>query len=243
VAVGETSAHREHQVTLQEDLVGEPLLGLDADDAGVERVVLGNGSLAHQSRADRHLEVLSQRQQLLAGLRDDDSAAGQDQRALGAEQHLHGVLDPTGRGGRAGDGQRLVELLEVLDLSPLHVHREVDQHGSRPSLARDLESLAEDPGELRGLLHLHSPLGHRLCDLHDVYRLEGFLVEHRLLSLAGDADDRDRIRQRRVEACDHVGASRPRGADGEADLAGGTGVAVGGVGGTLLVADGEVLDA
>src|SRR5437899_3062965 len=44
VAVGETSAHREHQVTLQEDLVGEPLLGLDADDAGVERMVLRTGS-------------------------------------------------------------------------------------------------------------------------------------------------------------------------------------------------------
>src|ERR1700736_6251359 len=81
-------------------------------------------------------------------------------------------------------------------------------------------------------------------DSHDdIDRLERFLVEDGLLSLAGDADDRDRIGQRRVEARDHVGAGRPRRPDGEADLAGGTGVAVGVVNGTLLVADGEVLDA
>ena len=60
--------------------------------------------------------------------------------------------------------------------------------------------------------------------------------------LAGDRDERDRVALGGVEAGDEVGAAGTGGAGADADLAGRSGVAVGGVGGALFVAGDEVLD-
>ncbi len=60
--------------------------------------------------------------------------------------------------------------------------------------------------------------------------------------LAGDADHRDRVGERGVEAGDHVGAGRAGGADADADVAGDPGPAVGRVRAALFVADGDVPD-
>ncbi len=82
-------------------------LGLDAGHAGEQRVVLGEGALAHQRHLHRHLQVLGQRPQLGRGVADDDAAAGQDQRALGGRQHVDGRRDglaASGCGTSTGSG-------------------------------------------------------------------------------------------------------------------------------------------
>ncbi len=83
-----------------------------------------------------------------------------------------------------------------------------------------MERLLERARHLRGLEHRGRPLGDGLDDRRDVHCLEVFLVQPRTRRLAGDAQDRDRIGLRRVQARHHVGAGRPRGADAHADVAG-----------------------
>ena len=64
-------------------------------------------------------------------------------------------------------------------LALLHVEREIDQHRSRPALARDAERLAEGPRQLRRLLDLVRPLADGTGDVDDdVDRLERLLVQH-----------------------------------------------------------------
>ena len=56
----------------------------------------------------------------------------------------------------------------------------------------------------------------------------------------GDRDHRDRVEHRRADAGHEVGRARAGGAHADADLAGHPGVAVGGVGAALLVANEHV---
>ena len=130
--------------------------------------------------------------------------------------------------------------LEVRAL--LDVDRQVDQHRAGAALAADPERLAERPRQLRGLLDLVGPLADGPGDLDDVDRLERLLVEHVGARLAGDADHRDRVGERRVEPGDHVRAGRAGRADRDPRLAGDPRVAVGGVRAALLVAHADVAD-
>src|SRR5690606_17966295 len=73
--------------------------------------------------------------------------------------------------------------------------------------------------------------------------LEILLVEARARRLAGYAEDRDRIGRGRIEAGDHVGAGRTRGADAQADIAGaGPGIAFRHVACALDVAGKDMAD-
>ena len=82
-----------------------------------------------------------------------------------------------------------------------------------------MERLLERARHLRGLEHRRRPFGDRLGDGLDVHGLEILLVQPRARRLAGDAEDRNRVGLRRVQAGDHVGARGPGGADAHADVA------------------------
>ena len=85
-------------------------------------------------------------------------------------------------------------------------------------------------------------LGHRQGDAVDVDLLEGVLADQRGGNVAGDGHDRDRIELGRGDARDEVrraGSGRPH---ADPDLARDPGVAVGGVGAALLVADEDVAE-
>jgi hypothetical protein len=106
-----------------------------------------------------------------------------------------------------------------------------------------VERLLEDARHLGRLQHGHRHLGDRPRDRRDVDRLEVLLVQAGDRRLPGDAQDRDRVGGRRVEAGDHVRARRPGRADAHADVAGlGAGVPLGHVRGALDVPGQHVLD-
>ena len=106
-----------------------------------------------------------------------------------------------------------------------------------------MKRLLERPGHLRGLEHGHRQLREGLGDRGDVDGLEVLLVQLCHRRLAGDAEDRDRIRRGGVEARDHVGAPRPAGADAYADVAGlCAAVAIGHVRGAFVVPGQDVID-
>jgi hypothetical protein len=133
VPVAEAGAHGQHQVALQERGVAPPRLRLYAGHPGEQRVVLGEGPLAHERDLHRDLQVLGQRPQLLGGVADDHATARQDDRPPGLLHEVHGR--PDGLGQRAGhlDGQRRVQRGVVPAGTALDVEREVDEHGAGPS--------------------------------------------------------------------------------------------------------------
>ena len=106
----------------------------------------------------------------------------------------------------------------------------------------DVEGLGDDPRQLVGVTDEVVVLRHRQRDAVDVDLLEGVLADQRRRDVAGDRDHRHRIELGRPDAGDEVRGARPGGAHAHADPAGDAGVAVGGVGAALLVADEDVAE-
>ena len=107
-----------------------------------------------------------------------------------------------------------------------------------------MERLLEGPRHLRGFHHRHGHLRQGGCNVRDIDGLEVLLVQAGNGGLPGDAQDRDGVRGRRVQAGDHVGAGRSGGADADPDVAGlRPGVTLGHVRGALDVPGQDVLDA
>jgi hypothetical protein len=193
---------------------------------------------------DRNARDLGEFHQARRSVGVDDAAAGDDQRTLGLVQHCHRFFDlPAARLGLV-HRQRFVGVGIEFDLGDLHVEGQIDQHRPGTAGAHEVEGLLEGARNLRRLAHGQRPLGDRLCDRFDVHRLEVFLVKACARRLAGNTQDGNRIGCGRVEAGDHVGARRARGADAYADVAGaGARVALGHVRGTLDMAREIVVDA
>ena len=104
--------------------------------ARCERVIFGEGSLAHVGRRDRSLDSLSQGGQLGPGAGAADAASGPQDRALGRRNHTHRLLKARDRARR-----RLpVELVHGLyaSLARQHVYRNLHEDraaGRRERLA------------------------------------------------------------------------------------------------------------
>ncbi len=126
---------------------------------------------------------------------------------------------------------------------PAATRKQIDQHGARAAAAHQVEGLLESARHERRLAHGDAPLGDGLADGLDVHGLEVFLVQPRPRRLAGDTQDGDAVGNGRVQAGDHVGASRAAGADAHTDVAGlGAAVALSHVRGPLDVARQDVAD-
>ena len=106
----------------------------------------------------------------------------------------------------------------------------------------DLEGFADGGGDVFGAGDEEVVLGDGQGDAGDVDLLEGVGAEDLGGDLAGDADDGDGVEHGGGDAGDEVGGAGAGGGHADADLAGGAGVAVGHVGGALLVADEDVVD-
>ena len=244
VPVGPAVADAEHEVARQHRLVAVAVVGLQADHAGVQLVVVADRAPTHQGRDDRNPEGLGQFDEALGGTGVDDAATGDQHGMRVCCEHIDRLLGLTARCRGLHHRQRLVGVDVELDLGHLHVDRKVEQHGAGATGAHQLERLLEGTGNLRRLEHGHRHLGDRLRDRLDVDGLEVLLVELRDRRLAGDAEDRQRVRPRGVEPRDHVGSGGAGGTDTDADVAvGRTGEPVGHVGCALDVAGEGVPDA
>ncbi len=149
---------------------------------------------------------------------------------FGAE---HGV----GAVGRGGGG---VEVKGGGGL--LGVFGDVDEDGAGAAGAGDLEGLADGGGDVFGAGDEVVVLGDGEGDAGDVDFLECVGAEDFGGDLSGDGDDGDAVEHGRGDAGDEVGCAGAGGGHADSDLAGGAGVAVGHVGGALLVAHEDVVD-
>jgi hypothetical protein len=176
---------------------------------------------------------------------EDDAVAGEDDGLLGGGDERDGFLHGTGFGAqhgvravRRGRGGGEVEgrggLLRVLG--------DVDEDGARATGARDLEGLTQDGGDVLGAGDEVVVLGDGQGDAGDVDFLKRVGAEDFGGDLAGDADDGDRVEHGRGDAGDEVGGAGAGRGNAHAYLTRGAGVAVGHVGGALLVAHEDVVD-
>ena len=149
--------------------------------------------------------------------------------------HVRAEARQAGDHLRLGRMLRLRLLLERV-LGDVHVDR------ARAAGPRDVEGLGQDPGQVVRVPDEVVVLGHRQGDAVDVDLLEGVLADQRGGHVAGDRDHRDRVELGRADARDEVRRAGAGGAHADADLAGRAGVAVGGVGAALLVADEDVAE-
>ena len=124
----------------------------------------------------------------------------------------------------------------------LGVLGDVDEDGAGAAGAGDLEGLADGGGDVFGAGDEEVVLGDGEGDAGDVDFLEGVAAEDLGGDLAGDGDHGDAVEHGRGEAGDEVGGAGAGGGHADADAADGAGVAVGHVGGALLVADEDVVD-
>ena len=119
---------------------------------------------------------------------------------------------------------------------------DIDEDGAGASGGGDVEGFVDDLGELVEVLDEIVVLGAGAGDAEGVGFLEGVAADELAGDLAGDGDDGDGVHHGVDEAGDEVGGAGAGGGAADADLAGGAGVAFGGEGGVLLVADEDVAD-
>ena len=115
---------------------------------------------------------------------------------------------PLGGGLVAGQVDALGPL--EVDLVTVDVGRDVDEHRARSAGRGDVERLADDLGQVGGVLDQVVVLGDRDGDAGDVGLLERVGADDGRGNLAGQDDDRDGVHVGVREAGDRVGSARAR---------------------------------
>ena len=118
----------------------------------------------------------------------------------------------------------------------------VNQHRARPTGRGDVIGLADDPGQVVGLLHQEIVFHHRHRDAENIRLLERVLAEHPGYLLPANHHHRHAVHLRCHEAGHGVAGSRPRGHQHGGGPTGRAGVAIGHVHRTLLVPNQDELE-
>ncbi len=105
-----------------------------------------------------------------------------------------------------------------------------------------MERLGQDARQVVRVADEVVVLRHRQGDAVDVDLLEGVLADQGRRHVAGDRDHRDRVEEGGPDPGHEVGGARPGRPHADPDLAGDAGIAVGGVGAALLVANEDVAE-
>ena len=216
--------------------------------AEVLRVRVGEGTAGHQRRHDRHAGALGEGQQLGRG-------TGLQGATTDVKHGARGAGNQFSRGRNAGRVEvdrrtvaRQVQLFDGLGVPPLHgrlgqVLGDVDQDGAGTAGRGDVEGGRDGAGNVVGRFHQEVVLGNALGDTGDVALLEGVGTDGARGDLAGNDHERGRVHVGVTDGGHDVGRPGAGGDHGHTGTAGGEGVALGHVAGTLLVADEYVADA
>ena len=124
----------------------------------------------------------------------------------------------------------------------LDVLRNVDDDGSGPAGARDMESFVQHARQVVDVLHQPVVLRARPRDADRIAFLKRVVADEMRRHLAGDADERNGIHQRVGEAGHGVGRAGARRHQADADLAGRARIAFRRMKRTALLAHEDVAD-
>ena len=215
---------------------------MHAQHADVHGVAVRHHTGRHQGVGGRDLGLVQQIPQRLAGGRAAHAATKVHQRALcrvdqvGCPAHLLRI-----KGGHRADGLRL--LVFKLAHGGSHILGDVHQHRALAAALCNAESCAHGVGQILDPAHREVVLGDGHRDALNVGFLKAVLADARGGYVAGKGHQRHRVHISGGDAGDQVGGTRAAGGQHHAGAAGGPGVAVCCMGGSLLVSGEHMGDA
>ena len=230
---------------------------MHADHAGGEGVGPREAAAPHDRDGHRGVQLLGKFPELLVRPAPDHAAAADEQGALRLGDHFHQLVHVAQvglRGLQAVAHRQLPDAVGLPVLGPgdelivdLHagggdVLQKVDEHRAGPAGGRHGEGLAHHVGDGLGVPDQVGGLGDGHGDAGDVHLLEGVFAQGLLGDVAGDEHHRGGVHVGGSDAGGQVGGPGAGGGEAHPHLAGGAGVAVGGVGGPLLVSSQNVVN-
>ena len=242
-AVVEARADREQHVAVLHRHVGF-IRAVHAEHAHELRVGRRITAESHQRVGAREIQHAHQLGELQGSIAQNHAAAGVDHRPLGRHQHLDGLPDLP----RMSLDDRVVgahgNLVGVAEFRFVgrDVLRNVDHHGSGATGRGNIEGLLDGGGDVLDVLHQEIVFDARARDADGIAFLERVLADGMSGHLAGEDHQRNRVHVGSGDAGHGVGRPRARSHQRNADLAGGTCVAVGSVHRTLFMAHQDMLD-
>ena len=243
-AVVEAHADADHDVCAVGGHVGVEV-AVHAEEAEGERVIVGEAGDAEQGGEDGDVGLLGELAEFGGSAGLHDAVSGDDDRLLGAVDHVGGDGDFVVAGDvhdRVAAQADIGGVAVPLGLLDEDIFGDVDEHGPLASGGGDVEGLFDGLGDFAGAHQEVVVLGDREGDAGDVGFLEAVAPDQVACDVAGDHDDGHGVHVGGGDAGDEVGGAGPGGGEADAGASGDAGVAVGGVGGGLFVADQDMLD-
>ena len=202
------------------------------------------GPQPHQSVGDGIAQQPGQFHQLRGAIREDHPAAGVDHRPFGLENQFHRLTDLAGMALHRGVIGTQLDLLGIIKLKPGggDILGQVHQNRTGSPGIGDIESLFKGLGQLTDILDQEVMFDTGAGDTHRVHLLKGIVADQFGGHLTGEDYHGCRVHIGGGDTGHRIGQTRPRGHQDHSRLARGPGVAIGGVGGSLLVAYQHMLD-
>ena len=214
------------------------VVAVHAQHTDVQRMVGGQGGESEHRTACRDIGFLEEGLQFALGITQFHALPHECQGLLGVVDELGSLAHSLGiELGIRHVGTDEVDLLRiVVDLLHLGVLGKVEHHRTGTACTGDVEGTTDGPRHVFGVTDLITPLRDGLRHTHEVHLLESVGTEGRDGHLSGNDDDWRGVEHRIGNTREGVRHTRTAGDQGHTHLTGYTGIALGSVGGALLVA-------
>ena len=171
-----------------------------ARGTGALRMEIGQQAFGHAHRQKRDTALFDEGTDGVVGLGVGGALAEDDQRTLGALEHVERAVDGRGRGYLRGRGidhldQRLASGFRIHHL-PEQFRRQVEIDAARPARHRGADRAGKTDADVGGVQHAEGRLAERLRDRELIHFLIVALLQVDDLALrrAGDQDHREAVR-------------------------------------------------
>ena len=212
--------------------------GIDAAAQG-QRMIFGEDALAHDGGGHGHGEHLGQLANLVGGAGAHGATAGVEDGQAGVDEHVGGALDlGVGWAGLAGSAHRGVGENGLVGLGGENVLVHLENHRAGGAGTQGGEGAAHDLGNILDTSEGAPPLAEAVEDAGGDLLLP-LLAEVPHGVLAHEKQHGNVVGVAAGDAGEAVGGAGPGAGHGDADLAGGAGIAVGDLNAEALVAGGK----
>ena len=212
-----TNTHNE--IGSQERSIAVTVMCLYTDHTGIEIVLIRNRTPAHQRRNNRHTQDFSQFDQQWGSIRQNNTAARNNQRFFGIIQHAQSFFNLCTGCSWLGDFQRSICIRIEFDFTHLDVQRKINQARALAAGTHQIKCFLQSPRNQCRFTNRYGHFGNRCSDFFDINSLEIFLEELCTRSLPGNSQNRSGIGNGGIKPGNHIGCRRTGSTDADTDIA------------------------